>query len=79
MRVQKALYQMLKSALLFYQKLRDDLDQDGLPVNPYDPCVANKQINGDQMMDVWHVDDLKISQRSMGGYTIGNVPIKNIW
>ena len=54
---------MLKSALLFHQKLIDDLEQDGFQVNLYDPCMANKQINGDQMMVVWHVDDLKISHK----------------
>ena len=30
--------------------------------NPYDPCVANKMINGTQMTIRWHVDDLMISQ-----------------
>ena len=32
-------------------------------INPYDPCTANKQVNGSQMMVVWHVDDLKISHK----------------
>ena len=36
MKVQKALYGMMKSALLFYQKLRDYLEQEGFKVNPYD-------------------------------------------
>ncbi len=30
-------------------------------VNPYDPCVANKEFNGSQMTVTWHVDDLKVS------------------
>ena len=30
-------------------------------INPYDPCVANKMINGKQIMVTWNVDDLKIS------------------
>ena len=30
-------------------------------MNPYDPCVANKIINGKQLTVVWHVDDLKAS------------------
>ena len=30
-------------------------------VNDYDPCVANKMVNGTQMTIVWHVDDLKVS------------------
>ena len=63
MRVQKALCGMLKCALLFYWKLWDDLEWEGFKVNPYDLHVANKQINGDQMTVVWHVDDLKISHK----------------
>ena len=29
--------------------------------NWYDPCVANKQINGSQCTMCWYVDDTKIS------------------
>ena len=57
----KALYGMLQSALLFYRKLRKDLEGVGFTVNPYDPCVANKMVEGSQMTVVWHVDDMKIS------------------
>ena len=60
-KVHKALYGMLRSALLFYRKLRADLEHEGFVINPYDPCVANKMINGAQMTITWHVDDLKIS------------------
>jgi len=38
----KALYGMMVSSLLFYRKLRDDLEQLGFKVNPYDICVATK-------------------------------------
>ena len=55
MKVQKALNRMLKRALLFYYKCKDDLKQD-FEVKLYDPCVANKQVNGSQMTIVWHVD-----------------------
>ncbi len=30
-------------------------------MNPYDPCVANKIVNGKQMTVCWHIDDLKVS------------------
>jgi len=30
-------------------------------VNPYNWCVANKMINGEQCTVLWHVDDIKIS------------------
>ena len=33
----------------------------GFELNPYDPCVANKTINGKQITLVWHVDDIKAS------------------
>ena len=35
----------------------------GFEVNPYDPCVVNKMINGSQMTVTWHVDELKISHK----------------
>ena len=38
MSVQKELYGMLKSSLLFYKKLRKDLEDYGFTINPYDPC-----------------------------------------
>ena len=62
-RLLKALYGLLRSALLFYKKLRGDPKKMGFEVNPYDPCVANKMINGSQMTVMWHVDDLKISHK----------------
>ena len=60
-RLSKALYGMRKAALAFYKKLRADLEEMGFEVNPYDPCVANKNIKGAQCTICWHVDDLKIS------------------
>jgi hypothetical protein len=45
----KAVYGMMKSALLVYSKLVADLTSLGYEINPYDPCVANKIINGKQM------------------------------
>ena len=59
--VLRAIYGMLTSALLFYKKWRSDLIKRGYKINPYDPCVANKFINGKQHTVMWHVDDLKIS------------------
>ena len=59
----KALYGLLRSALLFYKKLAGDLVNMGFEINPYDPCVANKEVNGSQMTVTWHVDDLKVSHK----------------
>ena len=58
--LEKAVYGMMKSALLFYRKLVADLVSLGFEINPYDPCVANKIIKNKQMTICWHVDDLFI-------------------
>ncbi len=45
----KALYGLLRSALLFYEKLVKDLESHRFKINPFRLCVANKMINGHQM------------------------------
>ena len=62
-RMQKALYRMLKSVLLFYWKLVDNLKKIGCEINLYDPCVMNKKVGGSQLTITWHVDDLKVSHK----------------
>ena len=52
----------MKIVFLFYLKLSSDLRKKGFSINPYDPCVANKMVNGKYMMVTWHVDDLNIYQ-----------------
>ena len=59
----EALYELLKSALLFYKKLAGELVDIGFEINPYDPCVANKNVNGTQMTIMWDVDDLMVSHK----------------
>ena len=54
---------MIRAALLFYRKLRRNLEEMGFEVNPYDPCVANRDVNGAQCTVVWRGDDLKVSHR----------------
>jgi hypothetical protein len=48
----KALYGMLQSSLLFYKKQKKDLEEIGFIINPYDPCVANRWINGKQTHNI---------------------------
>jgi hypothetical protein len=60
-RLKKALYGTLQAALLFWRDLSGFLIDNGFVLNPYDECVANKDIKGSQCTIVWHVDDLKIS------------------
>ena len=57
----KALYGTLRTALIFWRKLTSKLVEWGFAINPYDWCIADKQINGQQCTLVWHVDDMKIS------------------
>jgi hypothetical protein len=61
LRLRKALYELMKSALLFYRILISENRGMGFEVNPYDPCVVNKMVNGSQMTIWWYVDDLMIS------------------
>ena len=46
--IQRAIYGMLMSGLLFYKKFRKSIESIGHKVNPHDPCVANKMIEGKQ-------------------------------
>ena len=59
--MKKALYRMMMSSLLFYKHFRKDLESIGFKVNPYDICVANRNIYGHQQTVTWHVDDVKVS------------------
>ena len=60
-KLKKALYGCIKSAVLFYRKLAAGLTKMGFKINFYDPCVANKVVSGKQLTVCWHVDDLKVS------------------
>jgi hypothetical protein len=47
--------------LLYYKKFVKSLKSKGLKLNPYDPCVENKQVNGEQLTVCFHVDNCMIS------------------
>eukprot|EP00804_Cyclotella_cryptica_P019804 CCRYP_009701-RB/>CCRYP_009701-RB protein AED:0.44 eAED:0.02 QI:0/-1/0/1/-1/0/1/0/320 len=51
----------MRSALLFYKKLKKELEDYGMIMNPYDMCVANKETKSGQLTMLWHDDNLKIS------------------
>ena len=59
--VVKAIYGLLVSSLLWYKAMRSDLEKIGFIYNPYDPCVANAMVNGNQHTVRYHVDDLMCS------------------
>ena len=58
-----AIYGTMVASLLYYRKFVASLTEIGFELNPYDPCVANKMIDGKQMTVCFHVDDCKISHR----------------
>jgi hypothetical protein len=60
-RLIKALYGCVKSALLWYELFVGNLKDMGFELNPYDSCVANCMIEGKQCTVAWYVDDTKIS------------------
>jgi hypothetical protein len=68
-KLQKALYGCHRSALLFYEKLVRDLKSQGFEINQYDPCVANKLVNGEQFTITWHADDIKMSHKDSNEVT----------
>ena len=59
--ITQTIYRKLVSAMLFYHKLTKALLNYSFKLNPYNPCVANKMVNGEQLTIFWHVDDLKSS------------------
>ena len=62
MKLQKALYGLMRASLLFYRKLRKAFEQYGLVINPCNPCIANLETkSGKQLTMVWQVDDLMVS------------------
>ena len=46
--VTKVIYGMLQAGLIWYRKLRSDLEGQGFLFNDYDPCVANREINSEE-------------------------------
>ncbi len=55
------LYGTMVALLLYYKKFVKSLKSKGFKLNPNDPCVANKQVKGEQLTVCFHVDDCKIS------------------
>jgi hypothetical protein len=60
----KAIYGTMNAALLAYKKLAKLFREWGFKMNPYDPCVWNKMVNGKQITIIFHIDDLMMSHKS---------------
>ena len=63
--VLRAIYGMLVSALLWYKKFKSNLEEQGFKFNVYDPCMANKMIDGKQQTIRLHLDDLMSSHKDL--------------
>jgi hypothetical protein len=61
--VLKAIYGMLKAALLWYKTFRKDLEDIRFIFNPYDPCMVNRKVQGSQQTILFHVYNLKSSHK----------------
>ena len=59
--ITQAIYRTLVSAMLFYCRLTKALLSYSFELNPHNPCVADKIVNGEQLTVCWHVEDLKSS------------------
>jgi hypothetical protein len=60
-KLNKALYGTVQAALLWYKKLSGVLIADGFVANPYDACLFNKMVEGQQITVCFHVDDLLVT------------------
>jgi hypothetical protein len=60
---QNAIYSTMVASLLYYRKFSKSLMDIGFKFNPYDPCVANKMVDGYQTTITFHVDDCKLSHK----------------
>jgi len=61
--IDRAMYGLVQSARLWYDKITGVLEMNGFAPNPMDPCIWNKNTNGNQITIVIYVDDLAISCR----------------
>jgi hypothetical protein len=58
---QNAFYGTMVASLLYYRKFVKSFTDIDFTINPYNPCMANKKIEGRQMNICFHVDDCKLS------------------
>jgi hypothetical protein len=59
-RLKKALYGCIQSAKLWYQHLRNSLEDMGFSCNPYDECIFSRTIDEFTSTVIIYVDDLLI-------------------
>ena len=62
-KVVRDIYGCIHSAFLWYDLYTDKLKDMGFEINPYDKCIENKTINGNQCTIGWYVYDKNISHK----------------
>jgi len=62
-KIKKAIYGMVESALVWYELFSTTLQNIGFTINPYNKCLANKMVNGKQCTIACYVNDIKISHQ----------------
>jgi len=63
MKIKKAIYGMVESALLWSELFSTTLQNIGFTINPYDKFLSNRMVNGKQCTMAWYVNEIKISQQ----------------
>lgn len=63
-KLHKALYGCVESGKLWYDKLSSILLEAGFTRNPYEKCVFNMDVRGDQLTVAVYVDDLLVTCKS---------------
>jgi protease II len=61
---ENALYGTMDASLSYYRKFVKSLTDIEFVINPYDPCVANKTIEGEKMTICFYFDDWKLNHRN---------------
>jgi hypothetical protein len=78
-KMQKAMFGLLRSALLFYRNLVVDMENAGFMLNQCNPCVANKTTNNTQMIFCWHVDAFEsLSHQSPRDHKVQGLAKRNL-
>ncbi len=60
-----ALNGTIMALLIYYKKFVKSLKSKGFKLNLYDPCVSNKQVNGEQLTVCFHVERYCISLQKL--------------
>jgi hypothetical protein len=74
-----AIYGTIIASLLFYNNFVKTLECNGFELNPYDPCVGNRTINGKQQTCCFHVDDCMLTCVDFKSNEIDSVLMESRW